>query len=78
MISGMNVIFAAVSANGLFGVLITVIVVALICWLLWWLIRYVALPEPFNKVARVLVAVVAVLFLINALLSLIGKAFITW
>lgn len=78
MISGMNAIFAAVSANGLFGVLITVIVVALICWLLWWLISYVGLPEPFNKVARVLVAVVAVLFLINALLSLIGKAFITW
>lgn len=29
----------------------------LICYLLWWLIGYLALPAPFDKVARAIVGV---------------------
>ena len=71
-------LLAAVSAGGLVNVLIQVLVIGLIVWLLWWLIGYIGLPEPFNKVARVIIAVVAVIFLINVILSLAGQAFITW
>jgi hypothetical protein len=46
------------------------IVAGLIFWLLWWLIGYVGLPEPFNKVAHVVLAVAAVLVVIGILLSL--------
>lgn len=71
-------LIAAVSGSGLLSLLIHILVIGLICWLLWWLIGFIGLPEPFNKVARVIIAVVAVIFLINALLSLTGSAFISW
>jgi len=51
----------------LFQLLISLIVVGLVCYLLWWLIAYVGLPEPFNKVARVIIALFAVLFLLGVL-----------
>ena len=53
--------------------LVMIVVVGLICWLLWWFVGYIALPEPFNKVARILIALVAVIFLINLLLGLAGQ-----
>lgn len=59
-----------VSLAGLISFIVWLMVVGGVCWLLWWLIGYVGLPEPFNKVARVVVAVVAVLLLINLLLTL--------
>ena len=45
-------------ASLLVHLLVELIVIGLVCWLIWWLIGFVGLPEPFNKVARVLVAVV--------------------
>ena len=65
------------SVGSLVTALLTIIVIACICWLLWWLIGYIGLPEPFNKICRVIIAVVAVLFLINFLLSLIGSPMFT-
>lgn len=70
-------ILAALSVGGLVPLLINIVVVGLILWLLYWLIGYVGLPEPFAKVARVILAVVAVIWLINLLLGLTGNAFIT-
>ena len=51
---------------------VVLIVVGLIFWLLWWLVSYVGLPAPFDKVARVLLAVAAVIVCILVLLSMIG------
>lgn len=51
-----------------------IVVAGLIFWLLDWLIRYVGVPEPFAKVARIVLAVAAVFVLIYALLGLIGFA----
>jgi hypothetical protein len=67
-----------ISGSGLIGLLVYFIVAGLIFWLLWWLISYVGLPEPFNKVARVVLAVVAVIFIINLLLSVSGHQFVNW
>jgi len=61
-----------VATNGLIGILIWIIVIGCIFGLLWWLVGYIGLPEPFNKVARVIIAVVAVLLLINILLGIAG------
>jgi hypothetical protein len=36
-------------------------------YLLWWLLSVIGLPEPFNKVARVLIALVAVVLLLGLL-----------
>lgn len=69
---------AAISGGGLLSLLINLVVAGLILYLLWWLIGYIGLPAPFDKVARVIIAVVAVVWLINCLLSLTGSAFIQW
>lgn len=75
----MENLFLAVSGSSLVSLLITVMVVGLICWLLWWLVSYIGLPAPFDKVCRVIIAIVAVLFLINAVLQVTGQGgFIKW
>lgn len=74
----MNLMLAAVTGQSLVWLVITIVVVGCVFWLLNYLIGAVALPEPFAKIARIVLIVLAVLFLINALLSLIGKPLITW
>lgn len=74
----MLTLLAAVSGSGLISILIWVVVVAVIFWLLWWLVDYIKLPEPFNKVVKVILAVVAVIFLINALLTMAGHPIVTF
>ncbi len=67
-----------VSASSLVSMLVWFIVVALIFWLLFWLISYVGLPEPFAKVAKVILAVVAVLLLVNFLLGFLGSPLVNF
>lgn len=69
---------SAVSGEGLISLLVTLVVVGLICYLLWWFIGYIGLPAPFDKVARVIVALIALIFLLNVLMSMIGTPFIRW
>lgn len=68
-------VLLAITASPLINAFIWIIVVGLIAYLLWWLIGYVALPAPFDKVARVLLAVVFVIVLINFLLQILGNPF---
>lgn len=49
------------------GLLITVIIVGLIFWLLYWALSQIPLPAPFAVVARVILALVAIIFLIGLL-----------
>lgn len=63
---------ATISIEGLLNMLIVLVVLALIIWLLWWFVGYVGLPEPFNKVAHVLVGLVAFVILIYFLLGLLS------
>lgn len=51
---------------------IYMIVTGLILWLLIYLIDAIPLPEPFNKVARVIILVVGVLIVILLLLQFVG------
>lgn len=67
-----------ISGAALISLLVWIVVAGLIFWLLWWLVSYVGLPEPFNKVVRVILAVAAVIFLINILLSLTGHPLVAW
>lgn len=69
---------AVISGSVLVTAFIWIIIAALICWALWWFIGYVGLPEPFNKILRVLVALFALLVVINVLLALAGHPFISW
>lgn len=66
--------FAAVglSIEGLVELVIYLIVIGGVFWLLLWLIGYVGLPDPFAKVAKIILMVVGVLILINILLGFAG------
>lgn len=65
-----------VSLGSLVSVVLYLIVGGLIVWLLLWLISYCGLPQPFDKIARIVVVVFAVLIIISVLLSLTGNPII--
>lgn len=69
---------AQISGDALVHWLVYLVVLGIVFWLLWWLVAYVGLPEPFNKVARVVLAVAAVLVLINVLLAMAGHPLMRW
>lgn len=50
------------------GVLITVVVFALVCYLIFWLMGYLAVPEPIRKVVTVVIVLVAVLWILSMFL----------
>lgn len=51
----------------LLSLLVAIVVIGVVFWLLWWLIGAIGLPEPFNKVATVILALAAVVVLISFL-----------
>jgi len=67
-----------ISGALLLPTLIQLVVAGLIFWLLYWFLSQVALPEPFAKVARVILALVVVVFLINLLMSIGGHPLVRW
>lgn len=71
-------LLAQISGDAVIHSLIYIIVIGVIFYLLWWLLAYVALPDPFNKVARVILAVAAVVILINILLGIAGHPIFRW
>lgn len=62
---------AGPTVEGLLTLIIYLVVIGLIFWCIWWFLSYVGLPEPFNKIAHVLVALVAFIIVIYILLSLL-------
>jgi hypothetical protein len=72
----MNAIIAAISGDQIVRTLIYLVCVGVVFWLLWWLLQYCQVPEPFNKVGRIILALAAVVFLINLLLGLAGHPLI--
>ena len=61
-----------VSANSLVSLVIWLVVLGLIFWLVLWFVGWVGVPEPFAKIIKVVVGLVAFLILINFLLGLLG------
>jgi hypothetical protein len=71
-------IIAAISGSAVVNVIITIIIFAVIYMLIEWAVKAIPIGEPFAKIIRVIMILAAVIFLINALLSLNGNAFIKW
>ena len=67
-----------IPVSALVTFIVYIVCIGLIFFLLWWLIDYVGLPEPFHKVAKVILAVFAVLILISLLMSLAGQPLVRW
>lgn len=68
-------ILAAFTGDSMTSTLIWVVGLGLIAYLLWWLIGILALPEPANKVARVLWALLLVVALIRLITRITGASF---
>lgn len=60
--------------ESLISLLILVLVVGLVVWLALWAISELGVPDPFNRVARVLVILIAALIIIYQALPLAGIA----
>ena len=56
----------------LISLVITIVVLGLVVWLLLYVIDLIPLPAPFAQVAKAIVMIIAVLFLIKILLSVTG------
>jgi len=57
------------------ALLISLIIWGLIFYVLWWALARIALPEPFNKVATVILVVAAVVILIGLLTGQVAPFF---
>jgi heme A synthase len=49
------------------AILLTIVFWGIIFYVLWWALARIALPEPFNKIATVLLVVATVVVLIGIL-----------
>lgn len=59
--------------------LITLIIIGFILGLLYWLVDWLGVPAPINKVLKAVILLVGVLMLVNFLLQLAGQpGFIKW
>lgn len=53
--------------GGLLQLLIALVLMGLFFWLILWFIDWVGLPEPFNKVAKVILGLFMLLYLLGIL-----------
>jgi len=49
------------------SLLINLIIIGLIFWLVLWFVDWVGLPEPFNKVVKVVLGLIVLLWLLGVL-----------
>ena len=54
------------------GALITILVIAVVAGLFYWVIDAIPVPQPINRFAKIAVVVVAVIALIYVLLGMGG------
>jgi hypothetical protein len=58
--------------SGLIALVVYIIVIALVLWLLNYLVDTIPIQEPFRRVAKIAILVVGVLIVILLLLSFVG------
>jgi uncharacterized membrane protein YhdT len=61
-----------ISGQELLSVLLYLVVWGLVLYVLWWGIGRLGLPEPFSKVATVVLVVLTVVVLLNLLFGFVG------
>jgi hypothetical protein len=61
-----------ISTAALLPLLISLVIAGLIFWLVLWFIGWVGVPEPFNKVIKVVFGLAILIYLVNVLLGVSG------
>lgn len=67
-----------ISGQELLSVVIYLVVWGLILYVLWWGIGRIGLPEPFGKIAVVVLVLLTVVVLLNLLFGFAGAPLISW
>lgn len=67
-----------ISSSALVALLVQLVIFGLIMWVLWWGLAKIGLPEPFAKIATVVLVLITVLFLVNILLGLGGHPLVRY
>ena len=68
----MHPFLAMASSGDMLNALCWVAGAGLIAWLLWWALGAIGVPEPFNKVARVIIVLFVVIVLIRVIIRVFG------
>lgn len=71
-------LLAGISGAAIVWAVAWLIGIAIIAYLVWIFIDYIGAPQPIDKLLRIAVIGVAVLFAINALLTPVDMNFISW
>lgn len=66
-------LLTAMTGNALIDAFIWILLIGAVFWLLYWLLGKAGLPEPFNKIALFVLALVAVIILIRIILKVAGN-----
>jgi hypothetical protein len=74
----MNPMLGEISGGAVVECLIWLVIAALIYFVVDWGLKKIGLPEPFNKIAQVILILLVVVALVNGLLLLAGHPFIKW
>jgi len=53
------------------SLLIAIVIAAIVFGLIYWILQQIPIPEPFGRIARVVVVVIFCLYLLNALLGIV-------
>lgn len=69
---------AAISGNALVTALIWIVIAAVVFFIANWFVGYIGIGEPFLKVAKVIIAIIVLALVVNALLTIVGRPFISW
>jgi hypothetical protein len=49
------------------NLLVTLLILCLVFGVVWWIISIIPLPDPFKKIAQVLIAVIVLIMLLSLL-----------
>lgn len=74
----MSPVLAEISGHTLLAAFVWIVIAGVIFWVLNWAVAYIGVPEPFNKVLRVVLVLIALIMLINGLLMLAGRPLFSW
>ena len=65
----MLALLAPIAAGNLLALLLYVVIICLVGYVIYWLINYLAPPDPIRKIAVVILVIVLVVVLISLLLG---------
>lgn len=63
---------AVAPIGGLLHLIIIGVVLALICYILFWAMGYLGVPDPIRKVVTVLVVLIAFIWILSIMLPMLG------